>query len=228
MTTGTVVLEKTLESPLDCMEIKPVHPKGKQSWIFIGRRNAETETPILWPPDAKSWHIGKDPDAGKDLRQQQKGMTEDEMGGWHYWLYGCEFVQAPGVGDEQGSLACCSPWGHKESDVPEQLNWTGQQKLTQHCESKVKVSNSLWPHGLNTRVGSRSFLQGIFPTQGSNPGLPHCRQILYQLSHKWSPRILEWVVCPFSSRSFQSRNRIGISCIAGGFFTNWAVRERKL
>ena len=119
----TVVLEKTLESPLDCKEIQPFHPKGNQSWIFIGRTDAEVETPILWPPDVKNWLIGKDPDAGQDQRQEEKKMTEDEMVGWHHQLKGHEFEQAPGVGDGQGSLACCSPWGHKESDTTEQLNW---------------------------------------------------------------------------------------------------------
>ena len=120
----TVVLEKTLESPLDCKEIKPVNPKGNQSWVFIGRTDAEAETPILWPPDAKNWLIGKDPDDGKDWRQEKKGMKEDEMVGWHYQLNGHEFEQAPGAGDGQGSLVCCSPWGLKESDTTEQLNWT--------------------------------------------------------------------------------------------------------
>ena len=120
----TVVLEKTLESPLDCKEIQPVHPKGNQSWIFIGRTDAEAEAPIPWPPDVKSWLIGKDPDAGKDWRQEEKGMTEDEMVRWHHWLNGHEFEQVPGVGHRQGSLACCSPWGHKELDTAEGLNWT--------------------------------------------------------------------------------------------------------
>ena len=87
----TVVLEKTLESPLDCKEIQPVHPKEDQSWVFIGRTDAETETPILWPPDAKSWLIGKDPDAGRDWGQEEKGTTEDEMAGWHHRLDGHEF-----------------------------------------------------------------------------------------------------------------------------------------
>jgi len=118
----TVVLEKTLEGPLDCKEIQSVHPKGNQSWIFIGRTDAEAETPILWPPDAKNWLTGKDPDAGKDWRWEEKGMTEDEMVGWHHWLDGHEFEQAPGVGDGQGSLACCSPWGHKESNRTENVN----------------------------------------------------------------------------------------------------------
>ena len=103
----SVVLEKTLKSPLDCKDIQPVHPKGNQSWIFIGRPDAETA--ILWPPDTKNWLIWKDPDAGKDWGQEEKGTTEDEMGGWHYRLDGYEFEQAPGVGDGQGSLLCWSP-----------------------------------------------------------------------------------------------------------------------
>ena len=119
----TVVLEKTLERPLDCKEIQPVHPKGNKSWIFVGRPEAEAETPILWPPDAKNWLIWKDPDAGKDERWEEKGMTEDEMVGWHHWLNGHEFEWTPGVGDGQGGLVCCSPWDHKELDLTEQLNW---------------------------------------------------------------------------------------------------------
>ena len=109
----TVVLKKTLEHPLDCKEIQPVHPKGDQSWIFIGRTDAEAETSVLWPPDAKNWLIWKDPDAGKDWRQEEKNMTEDEMIGWHHWLNGHESEHAPGFGDGQGSRACCSPWGCK-------------------------------------------------------------------------------------------------------------------
>ena len=105
----TVMLKKTLESPLDCKEIQPIHPKGNQSWIFIGRTDLEAETPILWPPDVNSWLISKDPDAGKDWGQEEKGMTEDEMVGWHHRLNGHEFEQAQGVGDGHGSLACCSP-----------------------------------------------------------------------------------------------------------------------
>ena len=101
----TVVLEKTLESPLDCKEIQPVNPKGNQSWIFIGRTDAEAEASVLWPPDAKNWLSGKDHDAGKDWRQEEKGMTEDEKVGWHHWLNEPEFAQALGVGDGQGSLA---------------------------------------------------------------------------------------------------------------------------
>ena len=119
----TVVLEKTPKSTLDCKEIQPVHPKGNQSWIFIGRTDGEAETPILWPPAMKNRLIGKDSDAGKDWRWE-KGMTEDEMVGWDHRHNGHEFEQAPGVGDGQGSLVCCSPWGCKESDTTERLNWT--------------------------------------------------------------------------------------------------------
>ena len=102
------------ESPLDCKEIKPVNPKGSQSWIFIGRTDAETEAPIFWPPDMNNWLIGKDPDAGKDCRQEEKGTTEDGMVGWHHWLNWHELEQALGVCDGQGSLACCSPWSRNE------------------------------------------------------------------------------------------------------------------
>ena len=133
----TVVLEKTLESPLDYKEFQPVHPKGNQSWIFIGRTDAEAETPILWPPDAKNWLIGKDPDAGKDWRWEEKGITEDEMVVWHHQLDEHEFEQALGVGDGQGSLVCCSPWSRKESDTTEQLNWT---ELTQSKHSKKSTT----------------------------------------------------------------------------------------
>ena len=118
----TVVLEKTLESPLDCKGIKPVNPKGNQSWIFIGRTDAEAEAPTLWPPDVKSRLIGKDPDAGKDWRQEEKGMIEDKMVGRHHWLNGHEFEQAPGDDEGLGRLVCCSPCGHKESATAEWLN----------------------------------------------------------------------------------------------------------
>jgi len=120
----TVVLEMTLGLPFDCKETEPVPPKGNQSWIFIGRTDAEIETPILWPLNAKNWLIWKDPAAGKDWRQGKKGMTEDKMVGWHHWLDRRECEQPPGVGDRQGGLACCSPWGRKEFDTTEQLNWT--------------------------------------------------------------------------------------------------------
>ena len=118
-----VVLEKTLQSSLDCKKIQPVHPKGDQSWVFLGRTDAEAEAPILWPCDVKNWFIWKDPDAGKDWRQEEKGMTEDYMVGWHHHLDEHEFEQAPGVGDGQEGLACCSPWGNKVLDTTEWLSW---------------------------------------------------------------------------------------------------------
>ena len=121
----TVVLEKTLESPLDCKEIQPVHPKGDQSCVFIGRTDVEAETPILWPPDVESWLIWKDPDAGKDWGQEEKGITEDEMVGWHHQHNGHVFGWTLGVGDGQGGGTCCGSWGRKESDMTERLNWTG-------------------------------------------------------------------------------------------------------
>ena len=120
----TVVLEKTLESPLDCKEIQSVNPKGIQSWIFIGRTDAEVEASVLWPSDAKNWLIGKDPDARKDWRQEEKGMTEDEMIGCYHWLDGHEFEQTLRVGGGQESVACCSLWDCKELDTTEWLNWT--------------------------------------------------------------------------------------------------------
>ena len=114
----------SLESPLDCKEIQPIHSKGNQSWIFIGKTNAEAQFPILWPPNSKNWLIGKNPDLGADGRQEDKGMREDEVVEWHYRLDGHEFEQTLTVGDGQGSLTCCSPQGHKEPDMTEWLNWT--------------------------------------------------------------------------------------------------------
>ena len=131
----TVVLEKTLESPLGCKEIKPVYPKGNQSWIFIGRTDAD------WPSDVKNWLIGKDPDAGKDRRQEEKGMIEDEMVGWHHGLNGNDFELTPGVGDGQESLVCCSPWVCKELDTSEWLNWT---KLISVRKPQIIVSDYVW------------------------------------------------------------------------------------
>ena len=120
----TVMLEKTLESLLDCKEIQPVHSEGDQPWDFFGRNDAKAEAPVLWPPHVKSWLIGKDSDAGRDWGQEEKGTTEDEMAGWHHWLDGREFEWTPGDGDGQGGLVCCSSWGRKESDTTEWLNWT--------------------------------------------------------------------------------------------------------
>ena len=138
-----VVLKKTLESPLDCKEIKPVNYKGNQSWIFIGRTDAKAEAPILWPLDGKSQHVGKDFDAGKDWRQEEKGTTEDEMVGWHHQLNGHEFERALGDSEGQGILVCCSPWGHKELDVTEW--WLNNKETWWAC---TVVLDSLQLHGL--------------------------------------------------------------------------------
>ena len=139
----TVVLEKTLESPLDCKEIQPVHPKGNQSWVFIGKTDVEAET----PPDAKSWLICKAPDAGKDWRWEEKVTTEDEMIGWHHHVDGHGSELSLGVGDGQGGLACCSPWGRKELDKTERLNWTELRCFVSlHRKNSVrdKVSGEKW------------------------------------------------------------------------------------
>ena len=135
------MLEKTLESPLHYKEIQPVSPKGNQPLIFIGRTDAEAEAPIIWPPGGKNWLIGKDRDAGKDWRQEEKGTTEDETVGWHHQLNRDEFEQAPGIGDGQGSLACCSPWGLKESDMTEQLNWT--EICNEGANGRIKEGSSV-------------------------------------------------------------------------------------
>ena len=119
-----MVLEKTLESPLDCKESQPVHSEGDQPWEFFGKNDAKAETPVLWPPHVNSWLIGKDSDAGRYWGQEEKGMTEDEMAGWHHGLDGRESEWTPGDSDEQGGLACCNSWGRKESDPTERLNWT--------------------------------------------------------------------------------------------------------
>ena len=122
-----------------------IHSKGDQSWVFIGRTDAKAETPILWPPHAKSWLIEKDPDAGRDWGQEEKGMTEDEMAGWHHQLDGCEFEWTPGVGDGQGGLACCSSWGHQESDTTERLNWTElTEGYTTSWRASFGIPYALW------------------------------------------------------------------------------------
>ena len=142
----TMVLEKTLESPLGSKDIKPVNSKGNQSWIFTGMIDAEAEAPILWPPDVKNWLLGKDPDAGKDWRKKEKGSTEDEMVGWHHQLNGCEFEQALGVGDGQGGLACCRSWGRKQLDISEKLNWISWDPISSFLNKVNSIHSAalLW------------------------------------------------------------------------------------
>ena len=156
----TVVLEKTPESPLDCKEIQPVRSEGDQPWDFFGGNDAKAETPVLWPPHAKSWLIGKDSNAGRDWGQEKKGMTEDEMVGWHHWLDGRESEWPPGVGDGQGGLACCNSWGHKvKHDWATELNWTDpKQVMRWHSKSRGK---GFWLQG-----GYMNFL-GLLLQNGS-------------------------------------------------------------
>ena len=172
----TVVLEKTLESPLDCKVIQPVHPKGDQSWMYIGRTDAEAETPVLWPPDEKNWLLGKDPNAGKDWRQEEKGMTEDEMAGWYHRLDGHEFEWSLGVGDGQGGLACCNSWGRKESDTTEWLNWTSI-----HSAVSVGIGGKFWvdcPAQLNAFLRLRVWILTLQwptnPVSYGEVGKPKC------------------------------------------------------
>ena len=134
---------RRLVSPLDCKEIQPVHPKGDQP--FLGRNDAKAETPVLWPPHAKSWLTGKDCDAGRDKGQEEKGTTEDEMAGWHHRLDGREFEWTPGDGDGQGGLACCDSWGRRELDMTERLNWTVQQEMItlEMCINKMDDSHKV-------------------------------------------------------------------------------------
>ena len=153
----TVVLEETLESLLDCREIQPVHPKGDQSWVFIGGTDIEAGTPILWPPDVESWLIWKAPDAGKDWGQEEKGTTEDEMVGWHHQHNGHGFGWTLGVGDGQGGLAYCGSWGRKELDRTEWLNWTELTlslcflAINPHCPC---IQSWVWPLSPIMRVDS--------------------------------------------------------------------------
>ena len=139
-----MVLEKTLESPLDCKEIQPVHSED-QPWDFFGRNDAKAESPVLWPPLAKSWLIGKGSVAGRDWGQEEKGMTEDEMAGWHHWLYGHESEWTPGVGEGQGGLACCDSWGCKESDMTKRLNWTKLKLLRFFYQSLIDMGDRKYP-----------------------------------------------------------------------------------
>ena len=191
----TVVLEKTLESPLDCKEIQPVHPKGDQSWVFIGRTDAEGETPILWPPDVKIGLIGRDPDAGKDWEQEEKGTTEDKMAGWHHRLNGHGFGWTLGVGDKQGGLACCSSWGHKESDTTERLRSTEQPShyFRFFLEAEIYIKSFFFFLSYSSRPPCTC---GMF--YGSQESWEKC---IYVFLHYWGKHISgKYIVCHSVSR----------------------------
>ena len=173
------VLEKTLQSPLDCKEIQPVHSKGYQSWVFFRRTDAKAETPVFWPPHVKSWLIGKHSDAGRDWGHEEKVTTEDEMAGWHHQLNGHEFGWTLEDGDGQGGLACCNSWSLKESDTTEQLSWTKLLWMFFSCQVVFSSPAMTWTlaarllcpwdfPGKNARVGCHYILQGIFSIQGSS------------------------------------------------------------
>ena len=145
-----IVVLKTLESPLDCKEINPVNPQGNRPWIFTGWTDAEAKAPIIWPPDAKSRFIRKGPDAGKDWRQEEKGATEDEMVAWHHWFNEYKFEQALGDAEGQGGLECCSPQGHKESDMTERLNNNSKNLQSRPDDVNVPWDTSSSPHCLSS------------------------------------------------------------------------------
>ena len=155
---------RLLRVPWTDKEIQPVNPKGDQSWMFIVRTDGEAEAPIFWPPDVKNWLSEKDPNAGKDWRQEKKGMIEDEMVGWHHWLNAHEFEQAPGVGDGQGSLACCSPWGCRELDTTERLNWTEAKA----ANGQIQILKRAYPLSLRKSLRFISILGGIIGSQGGD------------------------------------------------------------
>ena len=199
-----MVLEKTLQSSLDCKEIQLVHPKGNQSWIFIGRTDTEAQTPILWPPDVKNWFIWKDPDAGKDWRQEEKGMTEDEMVGWHHRHDGREFEQAPGVSDGQGGLVCCGPWGQTRLSDWTELRYF-REKLKQRIWGRGSVPGR--PYGVLLGYKMILVIRFCYLPQTQAPwrhtaarSVLHCRagstrcpgQVYYPKSKGWSG--IAWVV----------------------------------
>ena len=185
----TVVFEKALESPLDCREIQPIHPKRDQSWVFIGRIDVETETPILWPPDVKSWLIWKDPDAGKDWGQEEKGMTEDEMAGWHHWLNGHGFGWTPGVGGGQGGLACYGSWSRKELDMTEWLNWT---EPSWWCYLTISFSTARFSFCFQSFPESGSFpWSQFFASGGQSIRVSASTSVLPVNTQDWS--LLGWI-----------------------------------
>ena len=226
----TVVLEKTLESPLHCKEIQPVHPKADQFWVFIDRTDVEVETPILWLPDVKSWLIWKDLDVWKDWGQEEKGMPEEEMIGWHHQLNGHGFGRTSGVGDGQGSLVCCGSRGCKESDMTEQLNWTDvvEAILLVHMAEQIIFcweggkthSSCKFPYYLPWKV--KVLIAQLCPTL--------CNPMDYSLLGSFvhgilQARILEWVVIHFSRGSYQTEDWSQVSWIAGRVLTAWGTRE---
>ena len=198
----TVVLEKTLESPLDSKEIQPAHPKGNQSWVFIGRTDVEAEIPTHWPPDAKNWLIWKDPDVGKDWGQEEKGTTEDEMVGWHHWLNGHGFGWTPGVGDGQGGLACCGSWGHKELDTTEWLNWTKLNLFGIGKETDLFQScGHCWVFEICWHIEFSTLTAPSFMTGNSSTGIPSSPLALFVLmlpkAHLTShSKMSRWVITP--------------------------------
>ena len=228
----TAVLEKTLESPLDCKEIQLVHSKGDQSWVFIRRTDAEAETPIVWPPDMKNWRLGKDCDVGKDWRPEEKGTTKDEMVGWYHQLDGHEFEQASGVGDGRGSLACCSPRGCKQLDTTEQLNQTehfqehppinGDWETVDKCSSLPSFRGSILGSILDVsqeipvKLSHVSLSKG-FPSSSSDkePSF-QCRRHKRQGFHLWVGKIpwrKAWQPTPvfLSGESHRQRSLAGYS-----------------
>ena len=184
------MLEKTLESPLDSKEVKPVNPKENQPWYSLeGRSDAETEAPILWPPNAKSRLLGKDPDAGKDWGQEEKGATEDEMVAWHHWLNGHEFEQTLGD-DEQGSLACCSPWAHKESDMTYWLNNHNISTIAFHLDLSSNLSFLESPSKSLLIIPSRHNFCNTCPYSHKNvfPSLAYCLALPRTKEAPWGQR----------------------------------------
>ena len=190
------------------------------SWVFIGRTDAEAETPIFWSPNAKSWLFGKDPDAGKDWRREEKGTTEDEMAGWHHRLDGHEFGWTPGVGDGQGGLACCDSWSRKASEKT-----YSSCRFTQFRNKHFRHLPFLSEHFRDISVLSDKASAVDNQRPEAVGGQAHVALSLTYYCFDW---ILEWVAMPFSRRPSQPRDQNWNSCILGGFFTIWATRESRL
>ena len=197
----TVVLEKTLVSPLDCKEIQPVNPKGNQSWIFTGRTHAEAETLIFWPPDVKNRFIGKDPDAGKD-RRLEKVTTEDKMVGWHHRLDGHEFEQAPEV-EGQGSLVCCNTWDLKELDTTEQLNWKEESSKEENLLVTHKPARWQYTVGLGQVSSEVCVCSEGYVHSASNRGEERVQDLYTEnynsLLRSIKKELNSWKTIPYSS-----------------------------